>query len=212
MNTKRIVGLVAALWLCAAGATAQTNQAPKERPWRIGVVGGLNQTQLENYGGGAYVLCDFETRWQVGVAFQYSQLFRGSKLWDWSVQPELRYMTTATYIEPIFGQWFGATKMELIDLPVNAQFGLRLSPIFRPFVSAGVSFSYTIAEEGELFEDNFLPTNKAQFGLGAGVGFDLWKFQFQARYRWNLTRTNANKEVFDRLVWGGFECSIGILF
>lgn len=202
---KKLFGVLVLLW--SIGAAAQT-----ERPWRVGVVGGVNQTQLENYGSGLYVLSDFETRWQAGVAFQYSQPFKGSKLWDWSIQPELRYMVSSTYIEPIYGQLIGKTTLEMIDLPVNAQFGLRLSPIFRPFIAAGVSFGYTINEQGDLFEVGLLPTNKFQFGVGAGVGFDLWKFQFQARYRYNLTRTNANRELFDRLMWGGFECSLGILF
>lgn len=203
---KKLFWVAVLLWSVAT-AVAQT-----ERPWRVGVVGGLNQTQLENYGSGVYVLCDFDTRWQAGVAFQYSQPFKGSKLWNWSIQPELRYMVSSTYIEPVYGRWFGNTTLEMIDLPVNAQFGLRLSPIFRPFITAGVSFGYTINEQGDLFEEGLLATNKFQFGVGAGVGFDLWKFQFQARYRCNLTHTNTNKEVFDRLMWGGFECSIGILF
>ena len=52
--------------------------------------------------------------------------------------------------------------------------------------------------------------NKLFFGVGAGLGFDLWKFQIEGRYRWNLNRINS--EDYTALKQMGLELSCAFLF
>lgn len=195
--------------LCTTAALpAQSKQA--ERSLRFGITGGANYLQLENYGGGLYGYFDYRTSWQAGVSAQYKW---GSFL-TYAIQPELRYVVSNTDISPVIGPDLGNFKLGALELPINFQFGPQLSKIFRPFVQAGVNFSYLVNKGGDWVElfDQWSMYNRFQTGLTAGVGFDLWRFQFQCNYRWNLTNINANKDLFDRMKLKGFEFTFGVFF
>lgn len=209
---KRIIATAFALIVSVTAFAAQPEQDGekqiKPRPWRIGVTGTASLMQVDNYGSGVYAYFDPELGWSAGLAFQY----KWGGFLNYSIQPELRYSVNRTDIEPVLFYKIGTTSISTIDLPVAFQFGVQLSPIFRPFVAAGLDLSYIVGQSGELFDDDLMPLNRFNFGLSAGFGFDLWKFQFSARYRFGLTNVNANAEVFERVKFTGCEFSIAILF
>lgn len=201
---KRFLILLPILTVCIVTCYAQDRC--DSRRWRFGVVGGANYTQLESYGEGLYTQFDKQTMWHAGVSAQY----KWGRFVNFSVQPELRYKVSVTDADPVIGPTYGSTKIGMVELPVNFQVGLQLSPIFRPFIQGSGHISYITNSSGII--SNVIPLNKFNAGLGAGVGFDLWKFQFQCNYRWNLTKLNKDKELFERLTLQGFEFTVGFMF
>ncbi len=107
--------------------------------------------------------------------------------------------------------------MQSIDVPVNFKLGLQLSKIFRPYIMGNIYGSYIVEYKGDLFYMLDLDEvwakrkiNKVYFGVSAGLGFDLWKFQLEGRYRWNLN--SITSEDYAALKQMGFELSCAFLF
>ena len=185
----------------------------QERPWRIGVKAGVNFVHLENYGGGYY--SDFEAKsgWTFGALFQYKM----GGFVNYSIVPEIIFTNSSTDADLIYYTDL-ITTLQTIDVPVNFKVGLQLSKIFRPYLSGAIYGSYVVSYEGDLFyhlddiDESYIKSdiNKLYFGVGAGLGFDIWKFQIEGRYRWNLNRINS--EYFDALKQQGLEISCAFLF
>lgn len=184
----------------------------QSRPLRIGIKGGINYIHLENYGKGYYA--DFESRpgWNLGILAEFK---RGSFV-NYSVAPELIFTESRTDVDLIYATDYSAV-IRSIDLPVNFRIGLQLSKIFRPYLVGNIYGSYIVGNTGGLFElldidqsDSEKSLRKFYFGMSAGMGFDLWKFQIEGRYRWNLTRVNTDD--FASLRQMGLELSCAILF
>lgn len=204
---KTLLALI--LFLSIQPLAAQKNC--RQEHWRFGVVGGVNLTQVENYGSGTYAFFDYKPSWHAGLAAQY----KWGRFLNYSLQPELRYMATRTDIESVYGTLYGQLDLGMVEMPVNFQFGLQLSKIFRPFVQAGTYFTYLAYKGGDFTEmamQEWEELNRFSMGLGAGVGFDLWKFQVQCKYHWGLTPVNHEKTPFSRMLIKGYEFSLGILF
>jgi hypothetical protein len=180
--------------------------------FRIGVKGGVNYIHLENYGGGYYG--DFEAKpgWNLGVIAEFS---RGS-FFSYSLAPEILLTESSTDVDLIYVTDFAAV-IRTIDVPINLRAGLRLSKIFRPYLLGNVYGSWIVSDTGKFFElldidnsDSETSLRKFYFGMSAGMGFDLWKFQIEGRYRWNLVRINTDD--FKSLRQMGLELSCAILF
>lgn len=130
--------------------------------------------------------------------------------------PELLYTVSNTEADLLYITNRPAT-IQSVDLPVNIKLGLRLSKLFRPYLLGNFYGSYIVDYDGTFFEDFDIDKrqpefkmNRFYFGLSAGMGFDLWKFQIEGRYRWNLNRI-VNEEL-DDLKQMGFELSCAFLF
>jgi hypothetical protein len=109
------------------------------------------------------------------------------------------------------------TTIQTIDVPVNFKLGLQLSKIFRPYILGNIYGSYIVDYGGDFFDfldmDKTQPNNKLNklyFGVSAGLGFDLWKFQLEGRYRWNLIRINTDD--YSALKQMGLEFTCAFLF
>ena len=184
----------------------------QKRPWRFGVKGGVNYIHLENYGKGYYSDFDARPGWTLGVIAEYTT----GSFFNYSIAPEVILTQSYTLVDLIYVTDFPAN-IQTIDIPVNLRAGLRLSRIFRPYLLGNIYVSYIYNNVGEFFDlldaDNSLPHNtirKFYYGLGAGMGFDLWKFEVEGRYRWNLNKINTDD--FESLRQMGLELSVGILF
>ena len=185
----------------------------QERPFKIGVKAGINYIHLENYGNGYYSDFDAKSGWTMGALFQYK---KGGFL-NYSIVPEIIFTTSVTDVDLLYITDC-ITTIQTIDFPVSFKLGLQLSKIFRPYISGSIYGSYVVNYEGDLFyyidTDNDLlikdEINKMYFGVGAGMGFDLWKFQVEGRYRWNLNRIKS--EDYSALKQMGLELSLAFLF
>jgi hypothetical protein len=194
-------------------AYAISSVSAQERPWRIGVKAGINFIEVENYGSGYY--SDFEAKsgWTLGAFFQYKM---GGFL-NYSVVPEIVFTNSTTDADLIYFTDL-ITTIQSIDIPVNFKVGLQLSKIFRPYIVGSIYGSYIVSYEGDLFyhiddiDESVVKSNinKLYFGVGTGLGFDIWKFQVEGRFRYNLNRINS--EYFDALKQQGLEITCAFLF
>ncbi|MEI6884996.1 MAG: porin family protein [Bacteroidota bacterium] len=193
-------------------ACALSSVYAQKRPWRIGIKGGINYIHVENYGKGYYSDFDPKMGWTFGALFQYT---KGGFL-NYSIVPEILYTQSKTNADLLYITDC-MTTIHSIDVPVSFKLGLQLSKIFRPYILASIYGSYVVSYDGELFytgdnEESIYKYNigKVYFGLGAGMGFDIWKFQLEGRYRWNLNRINS--EYFSALKQMGLELTCAFLF
>ncbi|MCX6277215.1 MAG: outer membrane beta-barrel protein [Bacteroidetes bacterium] len=194
-------------------ACAISSVSGQERPYKIGIKAGVNYIHLENYGKGYYSDFDPKPGWSFGALFQYK---KGAFV-NYSIVPEILFTTSTTDVDLIYITDC-ITTIQTIDIPINFKLGLQLSKIFRPYILGNVFGSYIVAYEGDLFymlddmSENFVKAdiNKLYFGVSAGLGFDLWKFQIEGRYRWNLNRINS--QDYSTLKQMGMELSCAFLF
>ena len=184
----------------------------QQRPYRFGIKGGINYIHLENYGKGYYSDFDPKPGWSAGALFQYT---RGGFL-NYSITPEILFTQSVTNVDLLYITDC-ITTIQSIDIPISFKLGLQLSKIFRPYVLVNIYGSYIIKEYGDFFntldEDHSQPSthlNKLYFGVSAGMGFDIWKFELEGRYRWNLTKINSDD--YAALKQMGLELSCAFLF
>lgn len=91
-----------------------------------------------------------------------------------SVQPELDFVYK-----------YDRTMMEI---PVNFQVGLDLV-LVRPFICLTPYMDIPLSSSGDV--------SMFQAGFGVGGGIDIWRFQVQCRYNWNIT--DFSKSVSGKL-------------
>jgi len=189
-----------------------SNSYAQQKTYKFGIKGGVNFTHLENYGKGFYSDFDAKPGYSIGALFQYT---RGGFL-NYSIVPEILFTESRTEVDLLYITDC-MTTIQTIDIPVNFKLGLQLSKIFRPYILGNIYGSYIIREYGDFFNlldldhsQSSVKFNRWYFGLSAGLGFDLWKFQLEGRYRWNLIRINTDD--YTALKQMGLELSCAILF
>jgi len=202
----RKIILILLLVYTAGNITAQ------DRPYRIGIKAGINYIHLENYGKGFYSDFDPMPGWSFGALFQYK---KGGFV-NYSIVPEINFTISKTNIDLIYIT-DEITTLQSIDIPVSFKVGLQLSKIFRPYVLGNIYGSYVVSNDGDFFyyldaDSSIVKSeiNKIFFGVSAGLGFDLWKFQIEGRYRWNLNRIVSDD--YSALKQMGLELTCAFLF
>lgn len=111
------------------------------------------------------------TGWHAGVGYQTGTLA------GFSLQPELLYQRsgfTAKYFDGSTDQ----VRTDNIQAIANIQWGVELI-IFRPFLFIAPFASYNLSQRSD-----FLDLKKWDYGLGAGIGFDIGGVQVTGKYNW----------------------------
>jgi len=193
-------------------ACALSSIYAQQRSYKFGIKGGINYIHLENYGKGYYSDFDPKLGWSFGALFQYT----GGSFLNYSIAPEILFTQSITNVDLLYITDC-LTTIQTIDIPLSFKLGLQLSKIFRPYILGNIYGSYVIKEYGDFFStldidhtQSSTHLNKLYFGLSAGLGFDLWKFELEGRYRWNLTKINSDD--YAALKQMGLELSCAILF
>ena len=202
---KRLLSFVVVAFvalLCADRTSAQIN---------CGVIGGatFSTTNIKEFGNGTMTQyhAGFTMRVKLPVGF--------------SIQPSLIYQVKGANTA-VDGVAF-STKVGYLELPVSLQWGPDLI-LFRPFlevtpfVGYGLNnkfFSQVVGNVCNAWEG----VNRWEYGVGAGVGLDIWKFQVIARYNWNLgtfsdgmTMSDVTKTFQGGANFGGVTLSLAYLF
>ncbi|MCE5321501.1 MAG: PorT family protein [Bacteroidales bacterium] len=198
---------------------------------KFGVKAGLNFNKLTDVtqGGSTDEIWNSQTGYHVGLAVQFKVPFLGL-----AVQPELLYNTvkssptTPTLLQinnPLYNGGVisqpvalatNEVQMDYIMLPVNLQFGIDLV-LLRPFVVVSPYIQYAIQSGARLESQPIDDINRFDYGLGLGVGLDLWKLQIMGKYNWGLGKLkSANNttwnEKYENAKLQGFQLSVAFLF
>lgn len=154
---------------------------------QFGIIGGLtsSSTKLETAINEA--TSNQLNQYHAGIAYKFALPF------GFAVQPAITYnVKGATMGDNNYNFDF---KTGFIEIPVQLQWGIEITPELRPFVFAepfvgyaiSNSQSFTIGNINEIKDSWENVKNRLEYGVGAGAGVDLFqRFQVSFRYFWNL--------------------------
>jgi len=190
---KKVTTLVLVALLFAGVANAQL---------RFGFKGGLNVSSLSS-SSSVIDQVKAASGYQAGVLMQL-------KLGGLSIQPELLYSVRSSDLklssnEPLLKPLIeNATSLDYksqnIVIPVNLQLGSDIGPL-RVFALAGpyVSFQLGGALNGsvKMYDtvDKTLEFNKMDWGIGLGLGAELFGLQLTAKYDIGMTAVGKEKII-----------------
>ena len=204
MNMKRffMVAFVSLVTLfCSVGAAAQN---------RFVVSGGLNfstsnvkdiskETMTQYHAGIGY-------KWDMGLGFAF--------------QPSLLYSVKGAAVgDDISSVDFSVGYLEFMP---SFQWGPDLL-LFRPYLDLSPYVGYGLSTKASLpeFKDAL---NKFEYGVGLGVGIEIWRLQIVGRYNWNfgtiastvkgegVLNNSSIQEAFGESNLGGITLTASILF
>ena len=189
----------------------------------IGVVGGASFTGITDVSKG------FTTGYHAGITYK-CHLPLG-----FAVQPSLLYHMKSSTVEMAF-QTGARLDMGVgyLELPVSVQWGPDLL-LFRPFLDVTPFIGYAVNNDfrgsvvgiGKDWKNEWDGLNRIEYGLGLGLGLEVWKIQVVGRYNWNfgnLFHSNGEVSALDEFMgkarsaalndknFGGVTISVAILF
>lgn len=150
--------------------------------FKAGVKGGLNFTSISHFELG-YISESVSsyTGFNAGLAFSIAMPVNGMTL-----QPELNYVSKGAMFR---GDNSSRIRMDYIEMPVNLQYGLDLI-LMRPFLMLSPYVGYSVLRQPA--DMDWTRLNRFEYGIGVGGGIDLWRFQLQVKYNWNISKLVKN--------------------
>lgn len=200
---KRILAIA----LIAAFAFAATANVAKAQ---FGIKGGIYTTSLSKVTG------DFKVKNNIG--YQAGILYSHHVTPGFVVQPELLFINRTATIAPresMPGATNEKIELQYLQIPLSIQYGFNLV-VVRPYVQAVPYISYAIGKNHNAGSWDDL--NRFTGGVGLGVGADLWKFQVNVRYNWDISKVGDDgKETYNQDKWRaskqkGLEVSLAFIF
>ena len=218
---KKFTTLLLAVFLFAGITNAQI---------RFGVKGGANISNLSTTSGGMIDQVEAASSYQAGVLMQL-------KFGGFAIQPEILYSVKGGDLRDVASSpklselTNNASELDYksqnIDIPLNLQYGIGLGPA-RVYAQAGpyVSFKLGAALNGDvkLYDkvDGSLEFNNVDWGIGLGVGAELFCFQLSVKYDFGMTTvgketitsstTNKNVNPFFDMKNRNLNVSLALLF
>lgn len=147
--------------------------------------------------------------WEFGAGYQ-TGTFSGL-----AIQPELLYKVKGVTLTD-------ATNVSLnyLELPVNVQWGIDLL-IARPFIFVspfiGCNLGAKFSQESDLATTIMDSVKKFEYGFGAGLGLDFFRFQITAKYNWNFGNIASWSDYKEKIsgldpAAGTIEIALGLKF
>ena len=147
--------------------------------------------------------------WHAGIGFQTEPSH------GFSFQPELLYKVSGLKFSD------GADlRLSSLELPLNLQWGPDLL-IARPFVVGGPFLGYRFKPSGkDITEADVKALKRFEWGVGVGLGIEIWKLQIAGKYNWNFGTLADIKSAQDAMSHfddisghiGTFEIAIALRF
>ena len=153
-----------------------------------------------------------------------------------SVQPSLLYHVKGAKMQNVApGNDRFDVRMSFLELPVSFQWGPDLL-VFRPFLDVTPYIGYGLSNKLSGADAASVETvdrnawghsgiRRFEYGLGTGVGIEVWRLQVTARYNWNFgplskKEPGASQDDLAGLVanafgeknFGGFTVSLSLFF
>lgn len=194
-----------AIALIAAFAFAATANVAKAQ---FGIKGGIYTTKLSNI--------NKEFKFKDNIGYQAGILYSHHVTPGFVVQPELLFINRTATIAPkqsMPGATNEKIELQYLQIPLSIQYGFNLV-VVRPYVQAVPYISYAIGKNHNAGSWDDL--NRFTGGVGLGVGADLWKFQVNVRYNWDISKVGeGEKGTYDGWKTSkqkGLEVSLAFIF
>ncbi len=198
---KKLFILFSLALLLVAGSVTSSAKS------RYGVIGGMTFNSAKDISRANM------TQWHAGFTYKLD-LPAG-----FAFQPSLLYQTRGTKTNTEYESGKLDFRASYLELPLSIQWGPDLL-LFRPFLEVTPYIGYALDNKilttgGRLPWDDM---NRFEYGLGLGVGLELWRLQIIGRYCWNfgsLASSNSTgffKDAFRDNNFRGFMLSLSILF
>ena len=189
---------------------------------RYGVIGGATFSKLSN----TDLLGENMTQYHAGATVQVKLPL------GFSIQPSLIYNIKGSKVglPDVPDSPPADFTVGYLELPVTVQWGPDLL-LFRPFLDVTPFVGYGLNNKlssGDVVTRNSWSGNgvsRWEYGLGVGIGLEIWKFQVIGRYNWNFGSLvnfkedlesggafDAVKNSFGRANFGGFTLTAAFLF
>lgn len=189
----------------------------------FGIIGGAGFTGIKDVSGG------LATGYHAGLTYKL-RLPLG-----FAIQPSLLYQMKRSEFE---GLSAGEGKFDYrtgsLQLPVSFQWGPDLL-LFRPYLDVAPFVGYalnnrlsgTVSGTDASFRNRWDGISRLEYGLGLGVGLEIWKIQISGRYNWNFgplfdgagkapavseAWDIARESVLEGKNFSGFTLSVAFLF
>lgn len=177
MKKYLVIMLVSVMMM--AGALSSVAQS------RYGVIGGMtfSTSKFKEINRASM------TQWHAGLTYKLDLPL------GFSVQPSLVYHVKGAKLNvPQAGDPGQVSdfniRMGFVELPVSLQWGPDLL-VFRPFLDVtpyiGYALNNQLSGAGLSSQTNsWTGLNRFEYGLGVGIGLELWRFQVIGRYNWSF--------------------------
>ncbi|MBQ2242592.1 MAG: PorT family protein [Bacteroidales bacterium] len=225
---KKIVCLLTACALALSISFSANAQV------KFGVKGSL---QTSNLSGG--IVSDLTDVLRTYTGFNAGVVLNVQLPLGFALQPEVLYSQNGSNIkllpeggalDKLLEDYKTSFVIGSIQVPVGLQWGIKLGPVrpyaqLVPYIGFPLSFKVKsqLAEENTKLEKEVF--NTLDYGIGAGIGLDVWKLQASVKYNWALGKLVdvANKdfdkrkgsEILDKIngaKLSGLEVSLAIFF
>ncbi len=213
---KVLFALGLSLALMFAGVAESSAQV------RYGVIGGATFSKLNRN----ILKGENMTQYHVGGSVQVKLPL------GFSIQPSLIYNVKGSKLSvpDIPDSPAADLTVGYLELPVSFQWGPDLL-LFRPFLDVtpfvGYGLNNKVAAADAVTRNTWKSSgiSRWEYGVGVGLGLEIWKFQIIGRYNWNLGSladfgdnlddngaVSAIRTAFEKGNFGGFTLTAAILF
>lgn len=182
----------------------------------FGVIGGASFTGIKDVSSG------LTTGYHAGITYKFALPF------GFAIQPSVLYHAKSSLVEDaLANDEMLDFKAGYLEVPVSFQWGPDLI-LFRPFLDVTPFVGYGLNNSISGWEKNTWDgIQRLEYGLGLGIGLDIWRFQVIGRYNWNFgslfdasgklpsaeeVRLNTESALFDGANFGGVTLSVAFLF
>lgn len=191
----------------------------------FGVTGGASFVGVREASSG------LTTGYHAGLTYKVQLPF------GFAVQPSILYHMKGSVVEDAYENGMSLDlKTGYLEVPVSLQWGPDLI-LFRPFLDVtpfiGYGLNNSVAGYSLSTDSIFHAKNqwegltRLEYGLGLGVGIDVWKLQVIGRYNWNFGSllnadghlpsadsviSNIRSSVLDGKNYGGMTLTVSFLF
>ena len=154
-----------------------------------------------------------------------------------AIQPSVLYHQKGSVVEDAFANGSSLDlKTGYLEVPVSFQWGPDLI-LFRPFLDVtpfvGYGLNNSVSGYSSLInsiqqtDNQWEGLNRLEYGLGLGIGLDIWKLQVIGRYNWNFgslldvngklpgaenVLSNVKSSVLGGNNYGGMTLSVAFIF
>lgn len=136
------------------------------------------------------------TGFNVGLSFRFNLPL------GFEIQPELLYMQSGVNIskdsmlDDVAGFFKDAKyRSGSLRVPVNVQWGFTFLKIFKPYVTLSPYIGCVLHNNSDVVLPQNIKSRTFEYGLGAGVGMNIWHFQLAFKWNWAFNPVYAAENV-----------------